>query len=369
MNLPAYKNLDTQHLQRLFDNMSECYKLFWFQAIVDAVADGKEIISYDDLVNDMIANAWYMVSEYKLNLGPADTLESLVHYAYTISGLKSSEKKEVIIETIKGLDDKELNRRKQILTYNVPYRLQAPFMSDFKGKAWAGPKSDLAKRINAYANLLYRFHNISGLDSTIVVDKDWAEYIRYNYEIIMGWIQYNTILYLQRRNPSIPGIPNKLFPSQERKLERVKAFWKTIVEIVPVYDIYGNIQMEKNNISIDHFVPWSYVAHDELWNLHPTTRSVNSSKSNHLPEWNMYFNSLCNVEYQAYELIWKYDKVHKEFDKCAKEHLNNEDIKQRLYRKGLSKLEFSANLKEVIQPVYIAAQNLGFDSWRLYDNA
>ena len=135
------------------------------------------------------------------------------------------------------------------------------------------------------------------------------------------------------------------------------------------YDIYGNIQMEKNNISIDHFVPWSYVAHDELWNLHPTTRSVNSSKSNHLPEWNMYFNSLCNIEYQAYELIWRYDKVHKEFDKCAKEHLNNEDIKQRLYRKGLSKLEFSANLKEVIQPVYIAAQNLGFDSWRLYDNA
>ena len=69
MNLPEYKNLDTQHLQRLFDNMSECYKLFWFQAIVDAVEEEKEIISYDDLVNDMIANAWYMVSEYKLNLG------------------------------------------------------------------------------------------------------------------------------------------------------------------------------------------------------------------------------------------------------------------------------------------------------------
>ena len=233
MNLPQYKNLDTQHLQRLFDNMSECYKLFWFQAIVDAVVEGNEIITYDDLVNDMIANAWYMVSEYKLNLGPADTLESLVHYAYKISGLKSSEKKEVIIETIKGLNDKELNRRKRTLTYNVPYRLQAPFLSDFKRKSWDGPKTDLAKRINAYANLLYRFHNISGLDSTIVVDKDWAEYIRYNYEIIMGWIQYNTILYLQRRNPSVPGIPNKLSPPQERKLEHVKSFWKTIVEIVP----------------------------------------------------------------------------------------------------------------------------------------
>ncbi|MBE5919975.1 MAG: hypothetical protein E7272_09045 [Pseudobutyrivibrio ruminis] len=25
------------------------------------------------------------------------------------------------------------------------------------------------------------------------------------------------------------------------------------------------------DISIDHFVPWSYVAHDEMWNLNPTT--------------------------------------------------------------------------------------------------
>jgi len=65
MKLPEYKNLDTQHLQRLFDNMSECYKLFWFQAIVNAVKEGKELISYDDLVNEMIASAWYMVSEYK----------------------------------------------------------------------------------------------------------------------------------------------------------------------------------------------------------------------------------------------------------------------------------------------------------------
>lgn len=365
MNLPEHKSLDTQHLQRLFDNMSECYKLFWFQAIVDAVEEEKEIISYDDLVNDMIANAWYMVSEYKLNLGPADTLEALVHYAYKISGLKSSEKKEVIIETLKAIKDPELNKRKQILTYNVPYRLQAPFMSDFKGDSWKGPKADVAKRINAYANLIYRFHNISGLDSRIQIDPDWADYIRCNYEIIMGWLQYNTILYLQRRNPSVPGIPNKLYPPQERKLERVKSFWKVIVDVAPVCDIYGNIQLEKNNLSIDHFVPWSYVAHDELWNLNPTTRSVNSSKSNHLPEWDLYFAPLCNLEYQAYELIWSCDAVHREFDKCAKEHLNNADVRRRLYRQGLSKAEFTANLEDVVRPVYQAAQNIGFDSWRL----
>jgi len=51
------------------------------------------------------------------------------------------------------------------------------------------------------------------------------------------------------------------------------------------------------DISIDHFVPWSYVAHDEMWNLNPTTKSINSFKSNKLPDWNTYFKRLAMLEY------------------------------------------------------------------------
>jgi hypothetical protein len=68
LNLPYSDELDIQHLSRLFDNMSECYKLFWFQSIVDAVIDGKEKVSYDELINQMVGDAWYMVSEYNLIL-------------------------------------------------------------------------------------------------------------------------------------------------------------------------------------------------------------------------------------------------------------------------------------------------------------
>ena len=101
MQLPLYEQLDTLHLQRLFDNMSECYKLFWFQAIVEQVRAGQTRLTYDTLINDMIADAWYMVTEYRLNLGPADNLEDLVHYAQGLFGLKSSEKKSVILTKLK----------------------------------------------------------------------------------------------------------------------------------------------------------------------------------------------------------------------------------------------------------------------------
>lgn len=134
MNLPECHNLDTMHLQRLFDNMSECYKMFWFRAIVDAVAGGSTVLRFDDIVDDMIANAWYMVTEYKLNLGPADTLEALVIDAQKKSNLKSSEKRDVVVSTIQNLNDKDLQKKKLVLTYNVPYRLTRHYGSSDMGQ-------------------------------------------------------------------------------------------------------------------------------------------------------------------------------------------------------------------------------------------
>lgn len=67
-------------------------------------------------------------------------------------------------------------------------------------------------------------------------------------------------------------------------------------------EIYGGNILTEKDISIDHFVPWSYVAHDEMWNLNPTTKSINSSKSNNLPDWDTYFNKLARQEYSHMSL-------------------------------------------------------------------
>ncbi|MBO4229056.1 MAG: hypothetical protein J5938_01740 [Clostridia bacterium] len=59
-------------------------KLFWFQAILKHVCRGQQEISFEELIDDMIANAWYMVTEYHLNLCPRDTLEKAVNYISSI---------------------------------------------------------------------------------------------------------------------------------------------------------------------------------------------------------------------------------------------------------------------------------------------
>lgn len=365
MQLPYSEELNIEYLGRLFDNTSECYKFFWFKAIIAKVTDGKLELSYEELVDEMIADAWYMVTEYHLNLGPKDTLESLVNLIkQKYPELKSCEKKAAIIDFLTNTDDKEIISKKRTLTYNVPYRLQAPFMTNLKGKEWNVAESSLIAKINQEERLMYYFAALNGLSTKIVVQEDWAKYIIKNQEIIRGWIEYNMILYIQKRNPSVPGIADKLYPPQERKLEKVKKYWKRILSLEPVHEIYSNQILTEKDISIDHFVPWSYVAHDEMWNLNPTTKSINSSKSNNLPDWDIYFERLAQQEFQSYRLMWKYDAVHKEFEKCAKEHINNEDIRYRVYRKGLEFPEFVGELKSIILPVYQSAQNCGFSNWQ-----
>ena len=128
MQLPYADDHEIQYLSRLFDNKSECYKLFWFQAIITKITEEyKDTICFEELIDEMVANAWYMVSENHLNLGPKDNLESIVLRLQELTKLKSSEKKSKIIEAIHDCSDREVLRLKKVLTYNVPYRLQAPF--------------------------------------------------------------------------------------------------------------------------------------------------------------------------------------------------------------------------------------------------
>ena len=90
---------------------------------------------------------------------------------------------------------------------------------------------------------------------------------------------------------------------------------------------------------------------------------MNSSKSNNLPDWNKYFRKLAKAEYDAYRIVWSDKKAMYFFEKCAKENLNNEEIRFNLYRQGQNEQHFSNQLEEILLPVYESARNMGFRNW------
>jgi len=364
--LPYSEKLNIAPLNRIFDNKSECYKLFWFQAILTCVAGGKTDIRYEELIDEMIADAWYMVSEYHLNLGPNDTLEKTVHRVREISGLKPAEKKVKVLEYLHACVDPQVVKNKKVLTNMVPYRLQAPFLENSSEiYAVKGGLSAQIDCLNLQPDLIYYYSKPMQLRTEIHVQPVWAEYIDTNLEILRGWVHFNMVEYLQRRNPAVPGIIDKLHAPEERKLASVQKYWKLLSERQPVHEIYQGHLVDPSAISIDHFVPWSYVAHDELWNLHPTTRSINSAKGNRLPDWDVYFPAFARLEYLSYCGNRDDEAVRGAFEKCAREHLNSDGVRSTLYVDGLDEAAFTQRLDHVVRPVYDAARNCGFAVWKV----
>ncbi|MBE6045470.1 MAG: HNH endonuclease [Clostridiales bacterium] len=362
MQIPQSEKVNTSSLARLFDNKSESYKLFWFKAILHEVSRGRNEIPFRELIERMIIDAWYMVSEYKLNLGPADTLEKTVLYIADKEDFLPTEKENVLLDYLRSSEDRQLQGFMRTLSLNVPYRLQAPFMQTPDSKIWY-KQAAITDYINAQKGMMYTIEYDGPLNSRIIITPVWMDYLRSNLGIIMGWTDYNLILYLQRRNPTVPGISNKINPPQERKLTAVNGYWKYMIQHQPVIDIYTGDLLAVKGISIDHFVPWSYIASDELWNLIPTIKSVNSSKSNNLPDWKVYFDRLAKTEYDAYLLVEQDAKAKQLFEKCSRENLNSEEIRFRLYRSGQTREHFTGQLEEILLPIYESAKNMGFREW------
>ncbi len=368
IQLPYDEKLNIGYLSRLFDDTSNCYKFFWFQAILKKLSEDKTRFTYDEIINEMIADAWYMVTEYHLRLGPAgvtDNLEEVVKHIGGIIPFAPSEKREVIIKFLEESSDKKILAYKKELIKNVPYRLHSPFLDEIKidKREWYRPE-ELLQKINQQRRLLYYYDAFQQLSTVIHINDDWVSYLLSNREILLGWMQIKLVQYLQKRNPSVPGIVDKISAPKARDIERVRKYWQLIIRHKPrITDIYGHIELKDKTISVDHFVPWQYVAHDELWNLHPTTKSINSSKSNGLPDWDMYFGALSELEYTAYKLSKEDPEVGDCFKRIEKYHLNNDDIKRALYCDGLDECEFRERLGNIISPVYNSALNNGFKQW------
>ena len=367
--LPETDDLPVHLLASIFKDKNQSYKLFWFQAILDFVSEGKYLVTYEQLMHKMVAQAWYMVMEYHLNLGPADALEILINQVRNTSGLLPSAKEKDVIHFLKTNEDENIKKAKQKLVLNVPYRLQAPFLGKLTESEWRDYHF-IEEKAKGNDRLLYYYEHLSGKERQIRINEHWIGYLQKNEAILRGWIQNELIQYLQRRNPNVPGIPFKIYPPEKRDLKVAINFWSAIIEHYEMYDIYTgkalNIENfnELGKIHIDHFVPWSYLASDEVWNLTPTFAKVNISKSNQVPNQKTDIELLSKQHYMAFQIVQSNKEIKKLFETFTRKNLNSTDLKKRLYSDDISEELFTENMVTLIEPICQSAKNLGFMEWK-----
>lgn len=382
-------NLDTDKFARMFNNKAQSYKFYWFEAILNLTKATKEDITFEEVIDEMICEAWHTVTHYHLRLGPTvnGNAENFLEHAINtlnsiVKDLSQNPSREELKIAIK-LCEKELKRDKTRLTDYVPYKLLYPFF-DVEGmeEGLEYIKNDRHSRLIAYMaklsgdeNLFYTILEGVGLQKKIRMNPHWRNLLIKNFSVIQSWVQYKKVQFLQDRNPGVPGIIYKICPENEalRKLDQARALWKATVEVTgqPIKEIYTGKDILLNMLSIDHFVPRSYISNDELWNLIPMRKFLNSSKNNRLPSWDEFFVPFAKYQYYLYSLIFPSDTSKKSpvlidrFEKCRKNNVNAIWASESLYIAGNSDTQFMSILDHNLRPIYEAAQLQGYDTWKM----
>ena len=228
-----FNTLDIKGFSRMMKDPSYCYKFYWLEAIVQLISENRTEATYDEIINEMIANAWYSVLEFHIHLSGVwgngeikDNLERAVNNLHKLSGLSSNASKIEIKNAIAEYDA-QLHDEKLALTNNVPYKALSGFANRGEERisldSSAGRMMAYFNKLNEYTLLPYTFGMQPGLKRELYFGASWVQMIRDNTVSILGWIQCEKVKWLQNNNPEVPGLIYKLAPLDEkmRNLARV----------------------------------------------------------------------------------------------------------------------------------------------------
>lgn len=373
-----YNHLDIRSFMLMLKDPSYCYKFYWLEAIVNLISEDVRETTFNEIIDEMICNAWYSVREFHIHLSGLgqngevrDGLERAVLKLSELSDLPSNASKVEIRNAIRK-HNSELKQAKEQLTNMVPYRAMAGFFASagVENIPWDSTvkmRETISEFNFEVTALPYTLGANSKLGKEVTFHPDWIRMIQDYTVSILGWIQYEKVKWLQNNNPEVPGLVYKLLPMDEkmRKLGKVRTLWEAILSAQPVTDVFTGKQIIPGNYDIDHFIPWSFVMNDELWNLMPMDSSLNSSKSNRLPQWDPFYRRFSDNQYLLYQQIQEKPGIHKLYEQCWRDNLHSIWAGQELYRPGNSKEAFDAILSKNMRPVYDSARRQGYEIWQI----
>jgi len=176
---------------------------------------------------------------------------------------------------------------KRLVRY-VPYRLLSVFFeSELRGKTDQRKNYLITQLAEKHFDDTKPFYRICESDRRTYLEchPSWRGYFIENYAIVSGWFRWEWLKFLQTRNPNIPSISNKVFaPKIRSPLTDQKKYWKEIISTNRFYCVFSEEILNEQNCALDHCIAWSFVCHDQLWNLIPVKKSANSAKKNHIPD-------------------------------------------------------------------------------------
>ena len=365
----------SSRLDKMLSNFAASYKLYWLRGVFDEAVEGSAVVPMRNVAARMVAMAWYPVTYFRLNLGVADQLANAVKRAHEVCNLRDDSTERQIRDAVLRSRDPELQRRLNDLCIFVPYRLIRPFYADRlnEEKARLGLTSyRFEQRVNQLV-IEYNGQDRAGAPYTFVgdaiaLDREWVDYFRDNRHVVEGWLDMRLVEYLQARNPSVPAIPLKIHPPKQRNLAAARSWWLEALDDHEFREIYTGVPFVAEAyerfgpMSVDHFIPWSFVLHDEPWNLAPMFRDTNSSKGNQLPDIDAFLRPFCSQQFDALITLRGRGRRHR---KVVESYAAIDPYVLEYERTDAARESFTQSVSRVLLPLHQIAANQGFPTWRV----
>lgn len=347
------------YFNKIFNNTQNSYKYYWWLSITEICfqKDQREI-SYDEIIFKIISKLWYPVNYFKLSFGKIDQCSRYIKQIKENYKLEDNISEQDLYKfLLKHKNSDYLIKITSELTRYVPYRFIRPWYSN----QTRGMKDGIVNSSILELQDESSPYKIDMPSKCIILNKDWFNWIKTNFKLIESFTFFELIKYLERVNPNSTNLSKKLVRPKTRNLTKSTKYWKNYILNNPnEIDIFEKKPLiEIQDLSIDHFLPWSFVAHDLIWNLHPTNKNINSSKNNCIPD-KSYFNRFYKLQYSFCRFLLNINEnktleSYYTFFNCSKTELDSLRLEQ-----------FTIKMEKFYSPQYEIAKNMGFDyNWRL----
>ena len=355
MQIPQSPILSTKYLNRVFDKTVATYKYYWFLGILDLfVKQGKIRMNVWEIMVSMVANAWYPVIYFRLSFGKSESLYDTIWALQKEYDIPVNISVRDLTDLLNNLIQRnDVRKQLNFLQMNVPFRFLRP---------WIDTSDDRQTVIRSQSfenGCLYKLERQNG---TLWVELNpiWLDYLRENYDILSAFAYWGLTGFLQVRNPNVPNIPGKLVKQEERNsLSAQHKFWNTAMNHgLDVRCLYTGNKLKERSYDLDHFIPWSFVSHDLLWNLMPADPSINSSKSNRLPDLELYLPKLAVMHQAALQINLETGKQ----DKLLEDYLSLGHTPQEIV--SMDREHLLDCFFQTFTPMHQIALNMGFEIWK-----
>ncbi|WP_078552240.1 HNH endonuclease [Bacillus alkalicellulosilyticus] len=241
---------------------SSTYKYALVKALIENLYQVNEQyeLSYDQLAYSFTKIYWNLIVNHELihqNAGKSARVVTIIKEEQTKHGIPSDFSFDKIDEAVQLILVKKVKSIMKINVYGALY-------GDTRGSFYAFDHQREYFKLNP---VVYHF--------------------MLNYQrLIVNLTNYHMAVMIEALN-EVPSI-NYLLGKVERLAERssLRPFEKLLLQYFEKTCFYcgKTLSNAKRETHVDHFIPWSFVQSDHIWNLVLSCSHCNSSKSDKLPE-------------------------------------------------------------------------------------